>query len=169
MADIRLAQPADLPHLPEIEQQAATLFEPYGLGELFAAETVSLGEYAQYQREGRLWVAVADGKPVGFIIASTVEADAHINEVDVLPAYGGQGIGRALVEMVCVWAKAQQHPRITLSTQANVPWNAPFYAKLGFTVLPESDWTPAYHALRQHEIDMGLPVQDRVFMVRSLA
>ncbi len=169
MAIIRLAQPADLPHLPEIERQAATLFVPYGLGELFGAETVTLDEFAQYQREGRLWVALVDDKPVGFIIASTVEGDAHINEVDVLPAYGGQGIGRALIETVCDWAKVHQLPRITLSTQANIPWNAPFYAKLGFEILPQSEWTPAYHALRQHEIELGLPVQDRVFMVRYLA
>lgn len=168
MAEIRLAQPADLPHLPEIEQQAATLFEAVGLSELFASSTVSAAEFAEYQQAQRLWVAIEDDRPVGFIIASTIDGDVHINEVDVLPAYGRRGIGRALVEAVCQWAKARGLSRVTLSTQTNVPWNAPFYARLGFEVMPEAEWSAAYHALRQHEADLGLPIADRVLMKRAL-
>ena len=168
MAVIRPAQLTDLPALPEIEQQAAQLFAPFGLYELFARHTTAPAEFAAYQQAGHLWVAIEDNRPVGFIIASVMGDDAYINEVDVLPPYGQRGIGRALIETVCQWAQAQKLTGISLSTQSNIPWNAPFYARLGFHVVSESEWAAYYHDLRAHEISLGLPVADRVFMRRVL-
>ena len=136
MVMIRLATEADLPHLPEIETQAATLFTSVDLAGLFAADTLSLDQYRAYQQAGRLWVALEDDRPVGFIAMSFIEDHAHIDEVDVHPDYGRRGVGRALIETVCGWAASHNCTAVTLSTQSNVPWNRPFYEKLGFKVMP---------------------------------
>ena len=51
---------------------------------------------------------------------------------------------------------AEQGARgVTLRTFADVPWNAPFYARLGFTPVPEP--LPAFlQLLRDREIRMGI-------------
>ena len=99
---IRLATEADLPHLPEIETQAATLFASVDLAGLFAADTLSLDQYRAYQQAGRLWVALEDDRPVGFIAMSFIEDHAHIDEVDVHPDYGLRGVGRAILATAAV-------------------------------------------------------------------
>ncbi|MGG6294647.1 GNAT family N-acetyltransferase [Leptolyngbya sp. AN02str] len=89
-------------------------------------------------------------------------------ELDVLPAHGRQGLGRALVETVCQWAQQQGCQEMTLSTFRDIPWNAPFYAKLGFRLMDDSALTPALREIQQQEADYGLPIDDRVFMSRIL-
>jgi GNAT superfamily N-acetyltransferase len=165
---IRLAKDEDLPHLPKIEEQAAQLFAPFGLYELFRPDETSLDEIRPNFDENRIWVAEIAGAPVGFAMAKVVDENAHLEEIDVLPEYGRQGIGSALIETVCQWAVEHGFSTMTLSTQKNVPWNLPYYEKLGFVVIPEDKLTPAYRELRQHERELGLPVEDRVIMKKKL-
>lgn len=166
---IRLAIETDLHHLPEIEKAAAKLFESVGLYELFSSHTSAIETYREYMKKKQLWVAVADEKPVGFALASTIDNHAYLSEIDVHPHYGKRGIGKALVETVCEWAQEQGFEAITLSTQKNVAWNAPFYAKLGFEIMPPETWTAPYHELRAKEAELGLPVEDRVLMIKWTA
>ena len=117
-----------------------------------------------------MWVAEIDGgDPVGHAMAGIIDGQAHLEEVDVLPAYGRRGIGSALIETVCQWAIDAGFTEITLSTQKNVPWNMPYYEKLGFVAIPENELSPAYKELRQHERELGLPVEDRVIMKKTLS
>ena len=67
-------------------------------------------------------------------------ARVHLAELDVLPAHGRRGVGTALVRAVDEWARSGHFTEITLTTYRDVPWNAPFYAGLGFDVVPESEW-----------------------------
>ncbi|MBW4457630.1 MAG: GNAT family N-acetyltransferase [Nostoc indistinguendum CM1-VF10] len=53
-------------------------------------------------------------------------------QIDVAPEHGQRGIGSALVGTVCTWAKQQGYRIVSLSTFRDIPWNAPFYSKLGF-------------------------------------
>ena len=55
------------------------------------------------------------------------------NPVD--PAHGRQGIGTRLVHTVIDWARSRRFENLTLMTFRHLPWNAPFYAKLGFVPL----------------------------------
>ena len=90
----------------------------------------------------RLWVAVAGGSEiVGFALARWCDDDAHLQELDVLPEWGRRGIGRRLVAAVVAWATGKGRERVTLTTFTSVPWNAPFYERLGFVVLAPGDWT----------------------------
>jgi hypothetical protein len=51
---------------------------------------------------------------------------------------------------------------------AGVPWNAPYYERLGFHALPEPDVPAGLRAVREHEAARGLDAWPRVVMVRAL-
>ena len=77
-------------------------------------------------------------------------------------------MGRALVEASCDWATERGSDRITLSTFRDVAWNAPFYARLGFVVIPQASLSPALLRVREHEASNGLDPEKRVMMSRML-
>jgi ribosomal protein S18 acetylase RimI-like enzyme len=72
----------------------------------------------------------------------------------VLPAHGRRGIGTALVRTVEEWADSGEFSEITLTTYRDLPWNAPFYARLGFTIVPEIEWDADMR--RRFEQEAGL-------------
>lgn len=162
---IRLAQAEDLPHLSAIERAAATLFAPYGLDQLFSTILTPQHVFAEGLEAGQLWVAVDNKEqPVGFALASEVGANAHLDELDVHPEHGRRGLGTQLVNTVCNWARQQGYPAVTLTTLDTIPWNAPYYTKLGFRLLAPSELTPELQELLQIEIEHGLPAEGRVAM-----
>jgi GNAT superfamily N-acetyltransferase len=119
--------------------------------------------------EGRLLVADdGRGAPVAFLRLSLVDGRAHLDEVSVDPAHGRRGLGTRLVEFAVAWAAARGLPAITLSTFEGVPWNAPFYRRLGFRVLEEHELTPGLLGIREAEARNGLDVKARVFMRREV-
>ena len=59
----------------------------------------------------------------------------HLEELDVLPGHGRQGIGTRLVRALCDGARGRGIAAVTLCTFRDVPWNAPFYERLGFRIL----------------------------------
>lgn len=131
--------------------------------------TVPIEELARAQKAGHLWVATGrHGQPVGFALIAVVDGLAHIEELDVHPDHGRRGLGTALVERVCEWAKSEGFAAITLSTFRDVPWNAPFYTRLGFRIVTEDELTEGLLQLREAEADQGLPISKRVVMRREL-
>jgi ribosomal protein S18 acetylase RimI-like enzyme len=110
--------------------------------------------------------ADVNDRPVGFALADEIGGNAHLDELDVCPAHGQRGLGTALVEVVCHWAKASGYRAITLTTLRHIPWNAPWYQRLGFRVLEEHELSAALHQLLQEEIQRGLPADQRVAMRR---
>jgi len=168
--DVRIeaARPEQLPALQGIEREAARRFAGLGLVDHLLDETLTLDDLAAHQRAGRVWVLVADERPIGFAVADVVGGTAHLEELDVLPAFGRQGLGRRLVDQVCAWAEARGYPAVTLSTFRDVPWNAPLYARMGFRVLEPHEIGPALHQVRQRERAAGIPIEARVVMRRAL-
>jgi GNAT superfamily N-acetyltransferase len=162
---IRSARAEELTMLAQIERSAAILFldTPYAF--LVNAEPLSLDFVQQRFRAGQVWVAIApDNIVVGFAITREVDDTIYLQEMDVDPAHGQRGIGSALVEAVCDWAQLHDYPAISLSTFHNLPWNAPFYSKLGFRMLDESELTISFKQIRLQEMEAGLPISDRVIM-----
>lgn len=117
---------------------------------------------------GRLWVATHGATVVGFALATIVDGEAHLHEMDVLPEFGRRGLGRALVAALEHWASARGFPAVTLSTRQDVPFNGPFYARLGFVAVPEEQLTPALRQLRAEEARRGLDVSRRAVMRLAL-
>lgn len=57
-------------------------------------------------------------------------------------------------------------PELRLTTFAEVPWNGPYYARLGFEVLPAERLTEGLRAIRATEAAKGLDAWPRVVMRR---
>lgn len=162
------AQPEDLACLAAIEVAAVTLFT----GPVFDSvshEPTSQDVLRKAQRDGRLWVARAGQSPVGFALVGVIESEAaHLEEIDVHPDHGRRGLGTKLVEHVCGWAAEAGHAAVTLTTYRDVPWNMPFYARLGFEVVPASALSPALRAIVDDEARRGLDPAIRVVMRRAV-
>ena len=167
---IRLAEPDDIPSLASVERRAARLFEGWrartGLTPQFLDNVSSVEKLEEARQRGHLWVATRDGEVVGFAQAMILDGVAHLDEIDVIPEHMRKGVGSRLVETVCQWAGNAGYSKITLSTFRDVPWNAPYYEKLGFHVV--STLTPALQELVDEQATWGLEPSLRVVMRRSL-
>jgi GNAT superfamily N-acetyltransferase len=166
---IRLARPDEVTRLRKIEDEAGKMFSGLGLIDDALDGSFPLDELARLLVVGQVWVScLEDDLPVGMVIVSVREGAAYIEEMDVLPAHGRQGIGARLLTSVCAWAHAEGLTVVTLSTFRDVPWNGPFYRKHGFRELWPSEWTPGMWAIREKEARHGLHTDARVFMRRDL-
>lgn len=165
---VRLARPADLGLLEGIERAAGELFAPYPFAQTAADVITPAADLRSGLDDGTLFVAEADGTVVGFALASPLDGGMHLDEIDVLPAYGRRGIGAALVAAVADCARRRGLPHLTLSTLRSIPWNAPWYERLGFRILAPDEITPVLRGLLDHERTRGLPMDDRVIMKMTL-
>jgi GNAT superfamily N-acetyltransferase len=163
---ISAARQEDLAWLPAIELAAARLLD--GLApESVLNETTNLEVLNTARCEGHLWVALSDDVPVGFAHVEVIEPDArHLEEIDVHPDHGRRGVGTTLVLRVCEWAASRGYKSVTLTTFRDAPWNMPFYAGLGFAVVPPEELSDALHAVVDDETRRGLDPRRRVVMKR---
>jgi GNAT superfamily N-acetyltransferase len=159
----------DLSRLSAIELAAARLLEGHA-PESVLNETTSLDVLKRAQREGRLWVALADDVPVGFAHVEVIEPGAaHLEEIDVHPDHGRRGLGAKLIRQVCEWAASNGYGAVTLTTFRNVPWNSPFYLRLGFDVVAPEQLSASLRATVEDETRRGLDPARRVVMKRPSA
>jgi GNAT superfamily N-acetyltransferase len=132
-------------------------------------EPLSLDFVQQRCQAGQVWVAVdPQNVVVGFAITRELDGTIYLQEMDVAPAHGRRGLGAGLVETVCTWAQLHGYDAISLSTFRDLAWNAPFYSKLGFRVLDESEISIYFQQIRRQELDAGLPISARVIISREL-
>jgi GNAT superfamily N-acetyltransferase len=151
------AAPGDLVHLPHIERAASALFPPDLLPEALRQSTVPMEQLEDALARGSLWVARAsDGTPVGFAMGGVLEGLHMLMELDVLPAHGQRGVGHRLMSEAVAWARRTSAPALFLTTFADVPWNAPMYARAGFAALQGPQIPPALQRLLALESRMGL-------------
>ncbi len=160
---IREASLTDLPVLRDIEVAAGSMLLDICMAAVADYEPPTIEDLAVYRRAGRAWVH--GDPPVAYLLADEVDGYAHIEQVSVHPGHSRRGIGRALVDHVGAWARARGLAGLTLTTFADVPWNAPYYARLGYTVV--TDLTPGLRAIRAHEAARGLDAWPRVAMRRD--
>ncbi|GAA4208688.1 GNAT family N-acetyltransferase [Actinocatenispora rupis] len=164
--EIREARAADVVRLGAIQLAAGAAFRTVGLAWAADNPVPTDDVYAEYVREGRAWVADDPG-PVAFVLVDVVDGCAHVEQVSVHPDHAGQGIGRRLIDRVDRWAADRGLPALTLCTFRAVPWNAPYYARLGFREItappgPELAW------LLRAERRFGIDPATRVPMRRPV-
>ena len=168
---IRPARDSDAALLSAVERSAARRFQMVPGLEWVATGSV-LGEAVHLRciRAGTCWVAVDEPDfPVGFLSAeAAAERELHIHEMAVDEAFQGYGIGRALLGVAIGWAAAHRFATLTLTTFHDVPWNAPFYSRIGFEVLGASDLNERLSALLRKEIEGGFAEGSRCAMRLSL-
>jgi 4-diphosphocytidyl-2-C-methyl-D-erythritol kinase len=126
--------------------------------------------FLEAERGRRLWVALAGGGTiVGFARVSELSGYAHLDELDVLPSHGRQGVGSALLAAVCSWARERGYPAVTLRTFQDVPWNGPFYRARGFHVVEGARLSTQHLELEMSERLRGLRTDLRVTMAYNTA
>lgn len=130
---IRLAALDDVEYIPMIESQAGELFRKIGMDSIADAPVPSLELVTRYVEERRLWVYDDGAGPVAFVVASVVDDCAHIVQVSVVPERRGESLGAALIDEVESWARSHGLCALTLTTFRDVPWNEPYYQRIGFS------------------------------------
>ncbi|MCR4525731.1 GNAT family N-acetyltransferase [Kocuria rhizophila] len=68
---------------------------------------------------------------MAYALAVARDGSAHLEQVSVHPDHAGQRIGADLVDAVASWARDRGDERLTLTTFADVPWNAPLLPEAG--------------------------------------
>lgn len=165
-----LAEPEHLRSLPEIERAAVSIFPKAVLSNELSDHTTPIAEFEAARARGHLQVAVTqDGHPVGFAMVADHGTTLHLEEVDVHPQFQKQGIGTALIDAVCQFARDSTFQGVSLTTFSTIPWNAPRYQKLGFRILQEDELTEELKAILQDEANRGLDPKIRVAMYMELA
>ncbi|GAA4439400.1 GNAT family N-acetyltransferase [Actinokineospora soli] len=141
---------------------AGAAFRDVGPAWVADDEPPSVGTLAEYARDGRAWVC----GDAAYLLARVVGGCAHVDQVSVDPAYRGRGLGRALIDHLDAWARARSLPALTLTTFRDVPWNAPYYRRIGFTEVPA---TGALADVVAEEAAHGLDPALRVCMRREVS
>ncbi|MFF5372659.1 GNAT family N-acetyltransferase [Streptomyces sp. NPDC013187] len=166
---IRPATPAELPALQDVERAAGAPFRDLGMPEIADDAPPALDTLEHYRRAGRCWVAADErGRPAAYLLAEPVDGALHVEQVSVHPRAARRGVGRALLDHAADHAREEGLTALTLTTFTEVPWNAPYYARLGFRPLPEADLTPGLRAIRATEAELGLDRWSRVCMRKPL-
>lgn len=148
----RLARGKDLPLLGALELRAAQRFRDSNHPYACDLPPFPLAELELLQRARTVWVAVnPSDEPVGFAIAGRLGQDAYLHELDVELSFARRGVGRALIRRVAEWARDRGDTSLVLSTFRDVPWNAPYYERLGFAVVSEREYTPEMAELHARE------------------
>jgi GNAT superfamily N-acetyltransferase len=166
---IRAPRPDELAALVDIERAAGTLFAAVGMPEIARDDPGSVAELEPYRDAGRAWVAVdGDDRPIAYLISALVDDCPHIEQVSVAPAHARRGLGAALIDHLAAVAAAEGRAALTLTTFRDVPWNAPYYARLGFAVIGAADQGPELAALVAEEAERIPGDAPRVAMRRAL-
>lgn len=178
MQRIRPAAPADLPLLQDIERAAGESFRALGMPEIADDEPPALDLLERFRKAGHAWVTEAErneragthdgtGHLVAYLIGEPVDGAFHLEQVSVHPDAAHRGLGRTLIAYAADRAREQDLTGLTLTTFAEVPWNAPYYERIGFRVLTEPELTPGLRKIRAAETEHGLDRWPRVCMHRA--
>lgn len=152
----------------DIERSAAKIFPSDVLPPEMRTGTVPLEQLEAAYVEKRLWTVLTKaGSPVGFAIALRKSGSAFLQEVSVHPVHQQKGLGRQLVLRAISWAEKHEYSCVTLTTFEHIPWNAPFYLRLGFRKLTEQELSCELLSQLQNEYRLGL--RHRVAMQFDLA
>ncbi|MFH5209954.1 GNAT family N-acetyltransferase [Antrihabitans sp. NCIMB 15449] len=162
---IRLARTSDGPRLRQIEEAAGEPFRELDMARIADDTPPTLETLAVYIDDGRCWVHTEDEVVSSYLIADVVDGYAHVEQVSVHPDYSGRRIGAALITQLDGWARDRGLAGLTLTTYRDVPWNAPYYNRLGFETVDEP--TAGLGAIRRHEALNGLDEWPRVAMRRA--
>lgn len=149
---------------------AGALFRDLGMDLVADGPTPDIAGFDEAQRAGRLLVSTANesGIVVGFVLTRPLDGALHVDQVTVAHGWGGQGIGRSLMQAAEMLAVREGFARMSLTTFREVPFNGPFYASLGWTPLGDAQLTPGLATERKQEMAAGLDRWPRCAMVKSV-
>lgn len=152
--------------MPAIERAAADLFtHGAGLESFDPDDTWEVPDLQRLIRKGHCLVAHVGDEIAGFLVAQPFSRELHIWEMNVHPRFGRRGIGAGLVRAAQIDARNAGFRALTLTTFRDLPWNAPFYERLGFEEVTALDAHPRLAGELANEVDDGLPADRRCAMI----
>ncbi len=169
---VRFARPDELDALPAIEIAADIRFQATAHADLVASyPTTEIADFAEAQDRWSLWVAAGEGdRPVGFALNRTVgTSDLYVAQLSVHPAHAGNRLAARLLDRLAGYCGPRGLRRLTLTTFRDIPWNAPYYAQLGFRELTDLTGEPFLGRQISEQIQAGFSPASRVAMVREIA
>ncbi|WP_019544652.1 GNAT family N-acetyltransferase [Streptomyces sulphureus] len=167
--EIRTPHENELPVLQRIERAAGAPFRALGMDAVADDPPPPLAELRRHlAADGLRVVAEPGGELAGYVLTEHVDGCAHVEQLSVDPRFARRGLGRALLDDAAHRAAGTGLAALTLTSFADVPWNAPYYARLGFRTLPETALTPGLREARRREREAGLDRWPRVCMRRDL-
>lgn len=162
---IRRPRTSDIPLLAEVERSAAQLFRSTDLESLADGATLDPYILITIANAGYLWVATDRyNHPIGFLAGNYLSGNFHIIELSVAKSYQGRGIGSALMSTMVQQIRLEGYRSITLTTFKDLPWNAPWYAKMGFVEVKLQDMGREFEKLVESEAQHGLDPKRRCVM-----
>jgi GNAT superfamily N-acetyltransferase len=165
---IRPAVPADSAVVRRIERSAAERFASVGMPEIARGSGLTTELVHMFVRRGGLFLMLHGARPVGFVAACTLDGAGHVAELDVVPKHAGKKLGSRLIDAAADWARAKGCQLLTLTTYRDVPWNAPYYARLGFRECALSQFGEEHLKVWEGQRAMGLCMERRLLMARPL-
>lgn len=155
--------------LQGIERAAGSRFRHVGMHDIADAEPTPVPILEDRASAGRLLLALAaDRNPVGFLIWSPKDDRAYIEEVAVHIDHAGHRLAARMIDALAQDVRGR-FAFLTLTTFRDIPWNAPYYLRLGFSEMPRSQAGPEHELGWQHQAEDGLDMTRRLFMFRAVA
>lgn len=165
---IRPFTAADIGRAQEIERDAGLLFLDVDMAEIAEDEPLDHDTLVGYAEADQAWVLVLADEVVGYILADIVDGEAHADQLSITRRVAGHGYGAMLLRHVEAWARHQGLPRLTFTTFRDVPWNAPYYARLGFSEISEDTIGPELAAIVAEERHLDAGQWTRVVMAKQI-
>ncbi len=91
-----------------------------------------VADFAHQIGLGQIYVAFYDSSFAGYIVFYPEQGHLHLENVAVLPAQAGQGIGKKLIEYAEEAARNQGLNAVELYTNEAMTENLSMYPKLGY-------------------------------------
>jgi GNAT superfamily N-acetyltransferase len=141
--------------LPEELEEVGRLTAEIYVSDGYLAEgdgyVIELVDTPRRAREAEIWVAVDDGRVLGSVTFAPVgsayreigrDDEGEFRMLAVSPAARGRGIGRALVERCVQRSRELGYAGVRMSSMDVMTSAHRIYERLGFTRVPEDDWSP---------------------------
>ena len=165
---IRLASIDDIEVVRVIEREAGQRFVSTEFARHASDEPDDAFTLKARIEAGELIVACESSSPIGFVMFGVIGPDVYVEEIDVLPSHAGRRIGATLLDRVAFLGRERGLKALMLSTFRDVPFNGPYYQRIGFHVLEDAELSPALLAVRAVHSQRGLDETQRVFMRRQI-
>lgn len=168
---LRMAGPADIPTLQEVEYEAGGRFIPTRLIATpdHRPEPIPVSAYRDSVEAGLLLMAVGrDDRAIGYALCRDEPPDLLLEQLSVTERLGCRGVGSALLAGVESLARARDRAGVVLTTFRDLAWNGPFYRRRGYREIPRARWTEWQRAIARSHAEI-MPGDLRCFMRKPVA